>query len=80
MDGKISEDSYVDLYKLLDEKIDDPFQDIGGIEERLLMGNYLAKHKYVLLIAEVTKIKPLIYVYLLAHPSTRVLSSVSFRS
>ena len=79
MNGKISEDSYVDLYKLLDEKIDDPFQDIGGIEERLLMGNYLAKHKYVLLIAEVTKIKPL-YVYLLAHPSTRVLSSVSFRS
>lgn len=79
MNGKISEDSYVDLYKLLDEKIDDPFQDIGGIEERLLMGNYLAKHEYVLLIAEVTKIKPL-YVYLLAHPSTRVLSSVSFRS
>ena len=58
MNGKISEDSYVDLYKLLDEKIDDPFQDIGGIEERLVMGNYLAKHEYVLLISEVTKIKP----------------------
>lgn len=42
----ISEESYSDIYKLLDENIDDPFQDNGGLEQRLLMGNYLAKKGY----------------------------------
>lgn len=42
----ISEESYPDIYKLLDENIDDPFQDNGGLEQRLLMGNYLAKKGY----------------------------------
>lgn len=43
----ISEESYPDIYKLLDENIDDPFQDNGGLEQRLLMGNYLAKKGFV---------------------------------
>lgn len=42
----IPEESYQDIYKLLDENIDDPFQDNGGLEQRLLMGNYLAKKGY----------------------------------
>lgn len=43
----IPEESYQDIYKLLDENIDDPFQDNGGLEQRLLMGNYLAKKGFV---------------------------------
>lgn len=42
----ISEESYPDIYKLLDKDIDDPFHDNGGLEQRLLMGNYLAKKGY----------------------------------
>ncbi|XP_052699969.1 uncharacterized protein LOC128177327 isoform X2 [Crassostrea angulata] len=43
----ISEESYPDIYKLLDKDIDDPFHDNGGLEQRLLMGNYLAKKGFV---------------------------------
>lgn len=42
----IPEESYQDIYKLLDKNIDDPFQDNDGLEQRLLMGNYLAKKGY----------------------------------
>lgn len=43
----IPEESYQDIYKLLDKNIDDPFQDNDGLEQRLLMGNYLAKKGFV---------------------------------
>lgn len=43
----IPEESYQYIYKLLDKNIDDPFQDNDGLEQRLLMGNYLAKKGFV---------------------------------
>lgn len=43
----IPEESYPDIYTLLDKNIDDPFQDNDGLEQRLLMGNYLAKKGFV---------------------------------
>ncbi|XP_062594967.1 uncharacterized protein LOC134256336 [Saccostrea cucullata] len=45
--NKITEEMYPQIYELLDKKIDDPFQDNQQLEQRLAMGNYLAKKGFV---------------------------------
>ncbi|XP_061174816.1 uncharacterized protein LOC133183961 [Saccostrea echinata] len=45
--NKITEEMYPKIYELLDKKVDDPFQDHQDLEQRLVMGNYLAKNGFV---------------------------------